>query len=79
MCEVMITNPSAVVRKYNFYDMRAKNVSIGRFNARLRSKSIYKKSYGKISAHSHPIVKQICFPKAMYCFCIVFSLQELNA
>ena len=25
---------SAVVRKYNFYSMRAKNVSIGRFNAR---------------------------------------------
>ena len=45
MCEVMITSPSAVVRKYNFYDMRAKNVSIGRFNARLRSKSIYKKSH----------------------------------
>ena len=44
MCEV-ISSPSAVVRKYNFYDMRAKNASIGRFNARLRSKSIYKKSY----------------------------------
>ena len=25
---------SAVVHKYNFYDMQAKNVSIGRFNAR---------------------------------------------
>ena len=25
---------SAVVRKYNFYDMRAKSVSIGRFKAR---------------------------------------------
>ena len=45
MCEVMIISPSAVVRKYNFYDMRAKTVLIGRFNARLRSKSIYKKSY----------------------------------
>ena len=28
MCEVMITSPSAVVRKYNFYDMRAKNVAL---------------------------------------------------
>ena len=30
----MNTSLSAVVREYNFYDMRAKNVSIGRFNAR---------------------------------------------
>ena len=41
ICEVMNTSLSAVVRKYNFYDMRAKNVSIGRFNARFYQVTFY--------------------------------------
>ena len=43
-----------------------------------RTPSTFLTHFGKISAQPHTIVKQICFPMAMYCFshCFLYSRTE---
>ena len=51
--------------------------SIIESNSNVKKASLSRlKSFGKISAQSHTIVKQICFPDGNVLFCQLFSLSK---